>query len=145
MVIGNLDVEGMASLPFKANPVLIVNANTVLSRPASLQRLQPVRRGRPKVAKLFGAVDLDQPAKGNFGYLLKSPDSAPLKDRFCFPIAKRAYQTFIILRFALNVKQEASMKIMRRRDRRRRHDAGPDIGGFNRRHPSLVLQNPVHD
>src|SRR5580658_2592699 len=37
------------------------------------------------------------------------------------------------------------MKIVRRRDGRCRHNAGAHVGGFNRHHASLVLQNSVHD
>jgi hypothetical protein len=106
VVISNLDVERMAALPTKANPVLVVDANTVLPCPISLQRLQTVRRGRSTVAKICCAINLDQPAKGNVSDLLKSPDSAPFKNRFCFLIAKGANQTPMILRLALNVKQE---------------------------------------
>jgi len=93
----------MAALPSKANPILIVDANTVLSRPIALQRLQPVCRGRSKVPDIFGAIDLDQPAKGHFCYL------APIEDRFSFLVAKRADQTSIVLRVALNVKQKMAL------------------------------------
>jgi hypothetical protein len=144
VVIGNLDIEGVAALPTKANPVLVVDANAVLSCPVSLQRFKPVCRGRSKVPNLFGAVDLDQPAKSHFGDLLKSPAPASFKDRFCFFIAKRADQTSMVLRMALNVKQEL-MKIVRCRDRRGWHDARADVGGFYRRDAPLVLQNAVHD
>jgi hypothetical protein len=116
MVIGNLDVEGMPCLPAKAHSVLIVDAHTVLSRSISLQHLKPVRRGRGKIANLFGAIDLDKAAKGYGGDLLESSDAALQKDRFCFPVAKRADQTFIVLRLTLNVKQE-----MREAPRDERH------------------------
>src|ERR1700722_12346359 len=38
-----------------------------------------------------------------------------------------------------------SMKIVRRRDRRGWHNAWPHVSYFNRCHPTLVLQNPVHN
>jgi hypothetical protein len=98
VIIGNFNIERVAAFPTKANPVLIVNANAVLPCPISLQGLQPVCRGRSKVAKIFGAIDLDETAKGHPGDLLKSPDSALVEDGRCFLIAKRADQTSIVLR-----------------------------------------------
>jgi hypothetical protein len=59
LVIGNLDIERVAVIPSKADPVLVVDANTVLSCAISLQRLQSIRRGRSQVAKFFSAIDLD--------------------------------------------------------------------------------------
>jgi hypothetical protein len=100
VVVGNFNIERVAAFPTKANPVLIVDANTVLPCTISLQRLQTVCRGRSKVANIFGTIDLDQPPKGHPGDLLKSPDSATFKDRFCLLIAKRADQTLIVLRLA---------------------------------------------
>jgi hypothetical protein len=105
VVIGYLDIKRITALPSKADSVLVIDANTVLSCPISLERLKPVSRGRSKITNLVGAIDLDQPAKGNSGDLLKSSDWTPFKNLFGIPIAKGADQTSIVLRFALNVKR----------------------------------------
>lgn len=42
MVIGNFDFVGMAFLPNKADPVLLIDPDTVLIRPITLQALQTV-------------------------------------------------------------------------------------------------------
>jgi len=46
MIIRDLDMEGIAASPTEADPVPIVNANTVLPLPAALQRLQSVAAKR---------------------------------------------------------------------------------------------------
>jgi hypothetical protein len=96
----------MSAFPSEANSVLVIDTNAALSRAVSFQHLQAVRGRRCQIAKLFGAVDLDQPAEGHTGELLESPDPPALENRLGLMIAKRADQTSIVLRLALNVKQE---------------------------------------
>src|SRR5438045_9140077 len=79
MIIGDLDIEGVAVLPPKADTILIVNSDAVLSHAISLQRLQTVRRRRRKITELLSVVDLNQTAQRNRGDLLKAFDPQPLK------------------------------------------------------------------
>jgi hypothetical protein len=88
MVIGNLNIESMAAFPAEADPVLVVDADTVLACSISFQRLQSIRRWRGKIADFFRAVDLDEPAKGDGGDLLESSDAASLEDRLGVLVAE---------------------------------------------------------
>ena len=44
MIVGDLNVKSMAALPSKTDPVLIVDADAVLSSPVTLQGFEPVRQ-----------------------------------------------------------------------------------------------------
>ena len=56
MVIDDLDVEGVAVLPAKADAPLIVDANTVLARAIPFELLEPVAGWDTKVNELLGGV-----------------------------------------------------------------------------------------
>ncbi len=51
---------GAARSPDKANPPLIVDADTVLARAAAAQGFQPIARRRGKVRQAFGGMQLPQ-------------------------------------------------------------------------------------
>jgi hypothetical protein len=107
VIISDLNIKSIACLPAKANPILIVDSDAVLSRAISLQRLQAIRWWRRQVPKFFGAVDLNQFPKRDRKNGLKSPHAAlPEENRFRIAIAKRSDQTTIILWGTLNVGRE---------------------------------------
>jgi len=93
VVISDLNIKSVACLPSKANPILIVDSDAVLSRAISLQRLQAIRRWRRQVSKFFGAVNLNQFPKRDGKNRLKSPYAAlPEENRFRIAIVKRSDQ-----------------------------------------------------
>ena len=106
VVVSNLNIESVSVFPAKADTVLIVNADGMLSGTIAFQCFQPVRRRRRHVSKLFRAIDLNQPSQRHSRNLLKSPDALLMEDRLRVFIAKRADQTTIILRIALYVKRQ---------------------------------------
>ena len=61
MVVGGLDVVGVAIAPDEAKPPLVVDADAVLSAPIILQRLQMVAFGQPQIGEGLGLVQLGQP------------------------------------------------------------------------------------
>jgi hypothetical protein len=65
MIVSYFDVIHAVLMPFKANPPLIVNPNTVLPFPLSLQCFQVVCRRNPKVVKVSGSMDHNQFPFGN--------------------------------------------------------------------------------
>ena len=107
VVVSNLNIECVPVFPPKADTVLIVNADAILSGTIAFQCFQPVRRRRRQVSKLIRAIDLNQSSQRHSRNLLKSPDALLMEDRLRVFIAKGADQTTIILRIALYVKQEA--------------------------------------
>ena len=44
VVINNLDIKGIPGAPYKADSILIVNADTVLTRSTTTQRFKPIAR-----------------------------------------------------------------------------------------------------
>jgi hypothetical protein len=73
MIIRGLDIENIAASPTEADPVLIVNANTVLPLPAALQRLQTVAAKRAQIAQRPGGIQHAEFLKRLSVTLLKSP------------------------------------------------------------------------
>jgi hypothetical protein len=57
MVIGDLDVEGVASLPAEAYTPLLVDADAMLSGAITAQRLQTVGRRYAEVDEVAGVVN----------------------------------------------------------------------------------------
>ena len=60
MVIGNFDFVGMALLPNKTDPVLLIDPNVVLIRAITFQALQTVARWHSEFRDVAYAVDLIQ-------------------------------------------------------------------------------------
>jgi hypothetical protein len=56
VVVDNLDIERVAVAPHKANPVLIVNPDTVLPRTLSAKRLQPVPGRHPEILQRHSSI-----------------------------------------------------------------------------------------
>lgn len=81
MIIGDLNVERIARSPSKTNAVLIIDADAVLPRTISLQRLKAVRGRRRKVSELLRAVNLNQSPERDRGDRLKSPHAALPENR----------------------------------------------------------------
>jgi hypothetical protein len=57
VIIDDLDVFRSAISPDKADPPLIVDADTVLTRPVTAQRLQPVSWNCRHILQLPGVVE----------------------------------------------------------------------------------------
>src|SRR6266566_4238526 len=64
MIVHDLDFMRVAILPAKANPPLVVHANTVFARPVAVEFLQPVPRWHAQVSKRFRGVQNQQPSQG---------------------------------------------------------------------------------
>ena len=60
MRIDDLDVQGIAVFPAKANSPLIVNANAVLTGAVALELFEPVARRHAKVVDRVSGIDRDE-------------------------------------------------------------------------------------
>jgi len=60
VVIDNLHIVGIPVAPDKADAPLIVDANTVLPCSVAFKRFQVIPRGRGKVTKLRGNIQLPE-------------------------------------------------------------------------------------
>ena len=65
MVIHNFNVIGFTVTPDKTNPPLIVNPDTMLSVPISLERLETVAWRNPKILQLLGGMKIEELATGH--------------------------------------------------------------------------------
>ena len=110
MIIDDLHVKRIAVFPTETDPVPIIHAHAVLSLAVAFQRFQPVGRRRRQVAKLFRAIDLNEPSQGHRIDPLKPFDPPQPKYRFGVFVAKRSNQTTIILRYTLNARHGPGRK-----------------------------------
>jgi hypothetical protein len=65
VVVRDFDFEGMAFLPTKADPELLVDPDAVLTRAIVPECLQPVSRRNSEVLEIAGSVDLVEPPPGD--------------------------------------------------------------------------------
>jgi hypothetical protein len=82
VIIGNLDVEGVAVLPSKTDPIMRVDSHSVLTRSIALQGFQPVGGWRCEIPKFLRIIDLDQSPQSHRSDPLKSHDPLLSEDRF---------------------------------------------------------------
>jgi hypothetical protein len=61
VVVGDLDIVGVAVAPNEAKPPLVIDADAVLSAPIIPQCLQTVAFRQSQIGKALGLVQLDQP------------------------------------------------------------------------------------
>lgn len=60
MVVDYLYVACISVLPSETEPVLIINANAILTLAVSLKRLESVARRDPEISKLLCAMQIEQ-------------------------------------------------------------------------------------
>jgi hypothetical protein len=88
MVVDDFNVVGVAMLPDKADPPLIVDAYAVLTRAVALQGFQPVTRRYAQILDAPSPVEVEKfPAGGPF----ESPEPRDIhivKQRFRISAAK---------------------------------------------------------
>jgi hypothetical protein len=63
MVVHHFDLVGVPVFPAETDPPLIVHTNAVLSRPVTLEFLEPISGRYPQVLELLGGVDQPQLAQ----------------------------------------------------------------------------------
>ena len=63
MIVNNLDLVGIAILPPKADPPLLIDANTVLSGPIASEFLEAIAWWRPEIVEGAGGIHDDELSK----------------------------------------------------------------------------------
>jgi len=76
VIVHDFDFVGITLAPLKADAPLVVDADTVLAIPVTVQRFQPITRTRRQVAQFRCAVQLPQLSSGDLLDGLK-PLAAP--------------------------------------------------------------------
>jgi len=65
MIVHNFHGESIFTLPAEANPILVIDADAVLSRPIASQRLQTIARRRPQIVQAPRLIQHQQLSSGN--------------------------------------------------------------------------------
>jgi len=79
VIVDDLDVLWTALHPAKANPVSIVDSDTVLSLPVPFQPLEAVRRWNSQISEPVRLVELVKLALGDFPELYRARPPANLR------------------------------------------------------------------
>jgi hypothetical protein len=58
VVVSDFDLAGIAVLPTKADPILVIDANTVLAFSVPLERLEMIARGDRQLTEFAHSVQL---------------------------------------------------------------------------------------
>src|SRR3546814_14801535 len=88
MIVGYFDIVGMSARPAKANAVLVINPNRVLTFSIALQLLQLVARRRLQVMKAGRRLDHEKLAPGNTLHAAPAPvATGATEEGLCLPVA----------------------------------------------------------
>ena len=88
MIIHDLNIVCITLRPGKADPPLIIDTDTVLSPPITLQCLEPISRWDPQITERKGAVENQQLPSRNPFYATEPQDVLVEKQPFRFFRAK---------------------------------------------------------
>ena len=92
MIVHYLNVVRLAVSPDEANSPLVVDSNTVLPGPISLEGFEAVARGNPKFLQPFGGVEVEESAPGH-PFDRPEPEHGPiLEERLAVTASKRPNQ-----------------------------------------------------
>lgn len=100
-MVDDFHVVGVSVPPFKADPELAVDTDTVLARSITLECFQP-EAGQFEIPERRGRVQEFQSDTSRFFDALKLPGELPIQQELYIPLAAKADHTFTILRHAYN-------------------------------------------
>ena len=99
MVIHDLDVEGVAVEPAKAQAPLVVDSNAELSHPVAGESFQPIPRRSAKICEVDRCIELSQATqRGALQLRTQTSDREPFEQPPRIPIAKAANHWRIVTR-----------------------------------------------
>jgi hypothetical protein len=97
MIIDNFDLEGIAVMPFKTNPPLLVDGYGILSFPVTSQSMKSVSRIQHQSIQAWRSMQNHQPLSGLPFERLESPDSSVIEKFFSISAGKRFDHTDKVL------------------------------------------------
>ena len=84
MIINNLNLVGVRSLPSEADPPLIIDPDAVLPRSSAFQRFQSVARWHGHVPNGCGGMQLEQfTSRCPLNLCRKPPGDASVENLYC--------------------------------------------------------------
>ena len=99
MVVRDLHIVNVALRPAEADPVLIIDPDTVPTFPLALQYFQAVTRRRPQVIQASGGIEVHELPECEVRDLVPLPNWALLKDCLGIGIAECPDHASMLLRF----------------------------------------------
>jgi hypothetical protein len=108
-VFGDFDIMGSVLFPGKADSILIVDSDAVLSVAISLESLQAIAGRNLKIGDGKRIVQGEQAALGNRLDVGKLSDALPVKQAFGLFAGERPNQVLRISRYMLYVKRTTNM------------------------------------
>ena len=101
MVIDNFDVVSVSVQPFKADPELVVDSDTVLAFPVTLECFQP-EAGQFEIPERRSRVQKLKADPGRLFDALKLPAESPIQQQLHILLAAGTDHTTTILRRSYN-------------------------------------------
>jgi len=89
VIVHDFDVVSVTVAPDKTNPVLIIDADAMLTLPVASERFKTISWKNNQVAKLMCRVQLLELSLRHPRDALEPTTAAADKEKLCFPIAKR--------------------------------------------------------
>jgi len=105
VVVHDFDFFSARGRPAEADAVLIIDTDTVLTRSASLERLEAIARRHAEVGQASRDLQLPQLASGDSLDAGEPLDPPPLRQSLGLDIAERHDHEEIITRRVINVKR----------------------------------------
>jgi hypothetical protein len=99
VIVDDFHIVSIPPLPPEADPILVIDPNTVLSLPVALEGFQPKSRQIQITERRSGVEDFQSDTCGLLDRL-KTPAEFPLQKPLCILVSTRADHTFSILRYA---------------------------------------------
>jgi len=89
VVVNDLNVPRIATLPSETDPPLVVDPNAVLARAVTVQPFQAVARRYTEVVQLHRSIQHPELSQCHLAHpRSESASRAPVEETFCVPVAE---------------------------------------------------------
>jgi nitrogenase subunit NifH len=106
-VFGDFDIVGIPFFPAKADSILVVDSQAVLTLAISSERFETIARRNAQIGEILGGIQCNQPAQGDIGQMSQAFHKAAFEQSLRVKIAERLNHDSIMVRYTLYVKRKA--------------------------------------
>ena len=92
MIVNDFNLKSIAFIPFKAHAVLLIDSNTVLADPITLERFKP-QADATEIVERSGLVEEEKSTKSDALKCLKARHAFLIEEFFGVAIRKAPYQS----------------------------------------------------
>jgi len=112
-VFGDFDIVGVPFFPAKADPVSIVDSQTMLAPAISREPFETIARRNAQIGEALGRVQGDQAAQSGFGQTIQAFHKATIKQPLRIQIAERLNHNSSIAVYTWYVKRKTGSCYLR--------------------------------